>query len=203
MGQTLPHLSSPRRPRMRLLRLWPANRCRHTHNFRPLPSLRARPNLQIKCCGSVSPWFGWAGSESISLVRRSALRVRCAPCGNPTNSQTRPEGLPTFGQGWAGTSLRPSLTAFSEEHALLPAVCSVYPYRRSAGHTPAFDRLARQIWQSKLNRNFGDISRRSIAPLLMERLPQFDFVAIGIIYPGEAAVAFVLALRVDAHAFFR
>jgi len=37
----------------------------------------------------------------------------------------------------------------------------------------------------------------------MVRLPQFDFVAVGIVYPGEAAVAFVLALRVDADAFFR
>ena len=39
--------------------------------------------------------------------------------------------------------------------------------------------------------------------LLMERLPQFDFVSVGIVYPGEAAVALVLALRVDADAFFR
>src|ERR1700757_5236299 len=39
--------------------------------------------------------------------------------------------------------------------------------------------------------------------LLMERLPQFDFVAVGIVYPGEAAVALVLALRVDADALFR
>jgi len=37
----------------------------------------------------------------------------------------------------------------------------------------------------------------------IERLPEFDFVAVGIVYPGEAAVAFVLALRVDANAFFR
>src|SRR5215469_14897837 len=37
----------------------------------------------------------------------------------------------------------------------------------------------------------------------IERLPQFDFVAVGIVYPGEAAVAFVLALRVDADTFFR
>jgi hypothetical protein len=37
----------------------------------------------------------------------------------------------------------------------------------------------------------------------MERLPQFDLVAVGIVYPGEAAVAFVLTLRVDLDAFFR
>jgi hypothetical protein len=37
----------------------------------------------------------------------------------------------------------------------------------------------------------------------IERLPQFDFVAVGIVYPSEAAVAFVLALRVDVDAFFR
>src|SRR5262245_2455360 len=37
----------------------------------------------------------------------------------------------------------------------------------------------------------------------IERLPQFDFVAVGIVYPGETAVAFVLALRVDVDAFFR
>ena len=37
----------------------------------------------------------------------------------------------------------------------------------------------------------------------IERLPQFDFVAVWIVYPGEAAVAFVLTLRVDADAFFR
>jgi len=36
----------------------------------------------------------------------------------------------------------------------------------------------------------------------MVRLPQFDFVAVGIVYPGEAAVAFVLALRVDVDASF-
>jgi len=60
-----------------------------------------------------------------------------------------------------------------------------------------------QIRQSKLARNFGNISRRSTESLLMERLPQFDFVTIGIVYPGEAAVAFVLALRVDADALFR
>jgi hypothetical protein len=47
------------------------------------------------------------------------------------------------------------------------------------------------------------ITRRSTESLLMERLPQFDFVAVGIVYPREAAVAFVLALRVDADAFFR
>jgi hypothetical protein len=37
----------------------------------------------------------------------------------------------------------------------------------------------------------------------LERLPRFDVVAVGIVYPGEAAVAFVLALRVDADASFR
>ena len=43
----------------------------------------------------------------------------------------------------------------------------------------------------------------STESLLMVRLPQFDFVAVGIVYPGEAAVAFVLAFRVDVDAFFR
>src|SRR5439155_14331449 len=37
----------------------------------------------------------------------------------------------------------------------------------------------------------------------LERLPQLDFVAVGIVDPGEAAVAFVLALRVDLDAVFR
>src|SRR5262245_33763438 len=37
----------------------------------------------------------------------------------------------------------------------------------------------------------------------IERLPQFDFVAVGIIYPREVAIAFVLALWVDANAFSR
>src|SRR5262249_929775 len=37
----------------------------------------------------------------------------------------------------------------------------------------------------------------------LQRLPEFDFVAVRIVYPGEAAVAFILALRVDLHAFFR
>jgi hypothetical protein len=60
-----------------------------------------------------------------------------------------------------------------------------------------------QIWHYKLARNFGNVSRRSTESVLMERLPQFDFVTVGIVYPGEAAVAFVLALRVDADAFFR
>lgn len=64
-------------------------------------------------------------------------------------------------------------------------------------------RALRLIRQSKLARNFGNISRRSTESLLMVRLPQFDFVAVGIVYPGEAAVAFVLALRVDVDAFFR
>src|SRR5438105_11771626 len=37
----------------------------------------------------------------------------------------------------------------------------------------------------------------------IERLPQFDLVAVGIVDPGEAAIAFVLALRVDVDAVFR
>src|SRR6516225_7405277 len=43
----------------------------------------------------------------------------------------------------------------------------------------------------------------STEPLLMVRLPQFDLVAVGIVYPGETAVAFVLALRVDVDPLFR
>jgi hypothetical protein len=31
----------------------------------------------------------------------------------------------------------------------------------------------------------------------MARLPQFDFVAVRMVYPGEAAVAFVLALSLN------
>src|SRR5215470_5325316 len=46
-------------------------------------------------------------------------------------------------------------------------------------------------------------SRRWTESLLLLRLPQFDFVAVRIVDPGESAVAFVLALRVDADAFFR
>jgi hypothetical protein len=53
---------------------------------------------------------------------------------------------------------------------------------------------------SKLAKNSGNISTVS---LLLLWLPQFDFVAVGIIDPGEAPVAFVLALRVDLDAFFR
>src|SRR5262245_10483876 len=37
----------------------------------------------------------------------------------------------------------------------------------------------------------------------IERLPQFDFVAVRIVYPREAAVVCVLALRVDVGALFR
>src|SRR5262245_38218410 len=36
----------------------------------------------------------------------------------------------------------------------------------------------------------------------LERLPEFDFVAVGIVDPGEAAVAFILALGVDTDAVF-
>jgi len=61
----------------------------------------------------------------------------------------------------------------------------------------------RRSTSPNVSRNFGRISRDSTESLLMVRLPQFDFVAVGIIYPGEAAVAFVLALRVDVNAFFR
>ena len=50
-------------------------------------------------------------------------------------------------------------------------------------------------------RSYQEAARRLF--VWIERLPQFDFVAVGIVYPGEAAVAFVLALRVDADAFFR
>jgi len=63
--------------------------------------------------------------------------------------------------------------------------------------------VSRLIRHWKLARNFEKVSRRSTESLLVERLPQFDFVTVGIVYPGEAAVAFVLALRVDADAFFR
>ena len=64
-------------------------------------------------------------------------------------------------------------------------------------------RFVEQFRQAKRARNFRNISWRSTESLLMVRLPQFDFVAVGIVDPGEAAVAFVLALRVDADAFFR
>ena len=47
----------------------------------------------------------------------------------------------------------------------------------------------------------------NLPPLILavwiKRLPQFDFVAVGIVYPGEAAVAFVLAIRINVDAFFR
>src|SRR3954465_44503 len=36
----------------------------------------------------------------------------------------------------------------------------------------------------------------------LERLPEFDFVAVGVVDPGEAAVGFVLTLRVNFDAFF-
>jgi len=49
----------------------------------------------------------------------------------------------------------------------------------------------------------GTFRGDSTKSLLMVRLPQFDFVAVGIVYPREAAVAFVLAPRVDLDAFFR
>lgn len=39
--------------------------------------------------------------------------------------------------------------------------------------------------------------------LAIEWLPQFNFVAVGIVYPGEATIAFILALRINADACLR
>jgi hypothetical protein len=77
------------------------------------------------------------------------------------------------------------------------------PLHALAGEVGTRSRLADKSgnpnWPG-ISETFGGESTES---LLMERLPQFDFVAVGIVYPREAAVAFVLALRVDADAFFR
>jgi hypothetical protein len=93
MEQTLPRLHSRRRQRMRLL-LREDKPSRRTLSFRPLPSPRVRQDLRKRRCRSGPPWFGWAQSECIFLVRLSGLRSRCAPYGNPTNSSTRPDRAP-------------------------------------------------------------------------------------------------------------
>ena len=55
---------------------------------------------------------------------------------------------------------------------------------------------------SPLNPKSGLIGSLSRS-IPLERLPQFDFVAVGVVDPGEAAVAFVLGLGVDADTRFR
>ena len=68
----------------------------------------------------------------------------------------------------------------------------------AAPRLPQDDKIKRKRWlqDDKHQRQEG------YSPGL-ERLPEFDFVAVGIVDPGEAAIAFVLALRVDPDASFR
>src|SRR4029078_3432150 len=49
--------------------------------------------------------------------------------------------------------------------------------------------------------NGADIGRRLFA--WIERLPQFDLVAIGGVNPHEGTVTFILAFWIDVDAFFR
>src|SRR3974390_2482129 len=58
--------------------------------------------------------------------------------------------------------------------------------------------LRRSVWRNVATLIFG-----TWLFVWISRLPQFDFVAVRIVYPGEAAVALVSALRVDLDAFFR
>jgi hypothetical protein len=73
------------------------------------------------------------------------------------------------------------------------------------GAAGIIERLCRdgQEGLPRRHREHGGKKKRRRLFARIERLPQFDFVAVGIVYPGEAAVAFVLALRIDLDACFR